>query len=615
MSPDLTAKTMSASKLAAVLAGVCAIALLALVGPIPAASLTIHCPPALAALLIVAVVALGYGFLRQRFAMQRMAEDLSTSLAEKNRAIAEMQQRRLEAEQAYDDAERTLERLGESEALYRLVADNQTDVITLWTAEMGRRYTSPSAKRALGYSAQELIAKPDLFNVHPDDLAVVRDLVEPLVPGGDANSAEFRLIHKDGSQIWVEGTFRRLDDGSDGLLSTTRVIAKRKALELALIHALEEAKAAGQAKSDFLANMTHELRTPLNAIIGFSGVLKASGELGPVSARQVDLIADASQTLLGVVNDVLDFSKLEAGAVEPDLHPFNPEALAESTAAMLADQAAAKGVTLEVSAAGEQDPLLGDSARLRQVLLNFLSNAIKFTSRGSVRIQTRQTQEADGRRLRVEVQDSGIGMSPEQMATIFDRFTQADASTSRQYGGTGLGLAISKRIIEVLGGAVGVTSRVGEGSTFWFEITLQVAAASRGEQDHSAGPIAIDPTLRLLVVDDNAINRELICTLLAPFGVEIETAQDGVEAVEAALRSPFDLILMDVQMPNMDGLAATRRIREAAPAWAPRVPIVAMTANVLPEQVARCLEAGMDGHIGKPISPAQLLAVLSGAEG
>ncbi|HEY2658287.1 MAG TPA: ATP-binding protein [Caulobacteraceae bacterium] len=606
---------MSASKLAAVLAGVCAIALLALVGPIPAASLTIHCPPALAALLIVAVVALGYGFLRQRFAMQRMAEDLSTSLAEKNRAIAEMQQRRLEAEQAYDDAERTLERLGESEALYRLVADNQTDVITLWTAEMGRRYTSPSAKRALGYSAQELIAKPDLFNVHPDDLAVVRDLVEPLVPGGDANSAEFRLIHKDGSQIWVEGTFRRLDDGSDGLLSTTRVIAKRKALELALIHALEEAKAAGQAKSDFLANMTHELRTPLNAIIGFSGVLKASGELGPVSARQVDLIADASQTLLGVVNDVLDFSKLEAGAVEPDLHPFNPEALAESTAAMLADQAAAKGVTLEVSAAGEQDPLLGDSARLRQVLLNFLSNAIKFTSRGSVRIQTRQTQEADGRRLRVEVQDSGIGMSPEQMATIFDRFTQADASTSRQYGGTGLGLAISKRIIEVLGGAVGVTSRVGEGSTFWFEITLQVAAASRGEQDHSAGPIAIDPTLRLLVVDDNAINRELICTLLAPFGVEIETAQDGVEAVEAALRSPFDLILMDVQMPNMDGLAATRRIREAAPAWAPRVPIVAMTANVLPEQVARCLEAGMDGHIGKPISPAQLLAVLSGAEG
>jgi PAS domain S-box-containing protein len=607
---------MIASRLTTTLLMVCAIVTVALAMDSAWAFLIARSPQAfdpLHTMLLAGLVSAPLcGGLAWQFArIQAASAEHAASLAEKSRAIAELQQRRLEAEQAYAASEQGLERLAESEALYRLLADNQTDVITLWSVDLRCEYTSPSVKLALGYTAGEIADNPDLFAVRAEDLAGVQALVRQLTPGGETNSAEFRLVHRDGSDVWVEGAFRRLDDGG-GFISTTRVIAKRKTLEQALIRALDEAKAAVQAKSDFLANMTHELRTPLNAIIGFAGVLKASGELSPSSARQVSLIADASQTLLSVVNDVLDFSRLEAGAVEPDLHPFDPKALAESTTAMLVGQAAAKGVALEVCASGADDPLLGDAARLRQVLLNYLSNAIKFTSRGVVRVCVIQVGDLEHRRLRVEVQDSGIGISSDQIASIFDRFTQADASTSRQYGGTGLGLAISKRIVEALGGSVGVESRVGEGSTFWFETPLRVASSSSDEHGEATAPVSIRSAMRLLVVDDNVVNRELISTLLAPFDLEIETAADGVEAVEAASRASFDLILMDVQMPNMDGLTATRRIREATPPGAARTPIIAMTANVLPDQVARCLEAGMDGHLGKPIIPAKLLSILAG---
>jgi signal transduction histidine kinase/CheY-like chemotaxis protein len=371
-----------------------------------------------------------------------------------------------------------------------------------------------------------------------------------------------------------------------------------------------EAEAAVRVKSEFLANMTHELRTPLNAIIGFSGLLKDAGDLDAHHRRQVTLIWDASQTLLGVVNDVLDFSKLEAGSIEMDLRPFDPETVAHSTVAMLGDQARAKGLGLRVSVSGDAGPLIGDAMRLRQVMLNFVSNAIKFTARGEIEVAVSQSGEGDTRRLRVEVRDQGIGVPPEQAEAIFDRFTQADATISRRFGGTGLGLAICKRIIEALGGSIGVVSAVGAGSTFWFELTAPVADDAESPAPRAEAADGLEGRMRLLVADDNAVNRELIAALLAPFDVEIATAADGVEAVDAAARAPFDLILMDVQMPNMDGLTATRRIREAASAGAPRPPIIAMTANVLPDQVARCLEAGMDDHLGKPISPLKLLEVL-----
>jgi PAS domain S-box-containing protein len=540
-----------------------------------------------------------YYLVSQRLNLQRTKE----ALAE---AVREGLRQRDEAQGARARAESALERMRENEALYRLLADNQTDVISLWSAEGVRKYTSPSAERTFGYSLDELMRLPRAANAHPDDVPIIQALTASLTPESGGKSAEYRLLHRDGSAVWVEGTFKRLDDG--GMISTTRVIAERKRLQLELIRALEEAKSALRVKSEFLANMTHELRTPLNAIVGFSGLLQASETLSAQDSRHAGLIHDASQSLLGIVNDVLDFSKLDADAVEFEARPFDPRVMAQSVVDLMADHAVEKGLGLTAAFTGDDGFLLGDGARLRQVLTNLVSNAIKFTAAGGVNVTVSQSG-GDLRRLRVAVEDCGIGVPSDQRESIFDRFTQADASVSRQYGGTGLGLAICKRIVAAMGGSIGVDSRPGQGSTFWFEVSLPVGQA----------PVALDaPTqvniarkVRLLVVDDNAINRELITALLEPFDIDIETASDGIEAVEACARTSFDLILMDVQMPNMDGLTAARRIRATATPGAARIPIVAMTANVLPEQISRCRAAGMDDHLAKPIDAAKLLETLA----
>jgi len=284
--------------------------------------------------------------------------------------------------------------------------------------------------------------------------------------------------------------------------------------------------------------------------------------------------------------------------------------MAASAAAIVADQAAAKDLALTVVVDETMPALVGDAPRLRQVLLNFLSNAIKFTRAGGVELALSHHAEAGGERLRVEVRDSGIGIEAEHIDQLFMRFTQADASVSRRFGGTGLGLAISKQIVETMGGCIGATSVVGEGSTFWFEVDLPLAGEWKAIAEPEHANAALPRAISLLVVEDNAVNRELITTLLHPFEIEIDTACDGAEAVAAVGRRHYDVILMDVQMPIMDGLTATQRIRALADPASARTPIIAMTANVLPEQIARCREAGMDDHLGKPISPAKLLEAL-----
>jgi signal transduction histidine kinase len=419
---------------------------------------------------------------------------------------------------------------------------------------------------------------------------------------------EYRVLHKDGHEFWAETTFSRLNDGSGRILGVSRDVSHRKALEAELTEAAAQAEAAAAAKTDFLANMTHELRTPLTAILGFAEVLSRSKSLKAADARHVQLIHEASQTLLGVVGDVLDFAKLDAGGFELDPQPFDPAASVLGAASIVAEQASAKGLALSTEIEGVPPRVVGDAPRLRQVLLNFLSNAVKFTREGAIVVAFDWRPTGDRCALRVEVRDTGIGIEPEQIGALFNRFTQADASVSRRFGGTGLGLAISKQIIEAMGGRVGVESRLGEGSVFWFEVELPVAAGLGPSTGSKTPGLGVARPIRALVVEDNAVNRELITTLLSPFPIEIDTACDGAQAVEMAVRG-YDVILMDMQMPVMDGLAATRRIR-ALPGAAAATPIIAMTANVLPEQVARCREAGMDDHIGKPINLAQLLATL-----
>jgi len=519
--------------------------------------------------------------------------------------------RTLAARHRFDEARR---KLAASEAQYRVLADNITDVISMNTLGGRRIYVSPSVVRAMGFTPEELLSTANYTFLHPDDAAWVPRALGKMVESGEEITLQYRVVHKDGRTIWVETNFGVVEGGDEGeplVISVSRPIDARKALETELVEARQRAEAAAAAKSDFLANMTHELRTPLNAIIGFSGVLRGSPRLTGEDARHAGLIHEASNSLLELVNSVLDYSKLEAGAVQLETRAFDPGAPARAMAGLMAEQASAKGLDLAVEMVGETSPVVGDPTRIRQVLLNLLSNAIKFTARGRVTITVDQRPAGPGQaRLRLAVTDSGIGVPPDQVEHLFDRFTQADASVSRQYGGTGLGLAICKRTVELMGGTLGCDSVEGQGATFWFELILPRAEALAEEPEVVAAE-AIGGPMRLLVVEDVAVNRELIATLLAPFDVQIEACENGALAVEAMIRGGFDLVLMDVQMPVMDGLTATRAIRALPAPHARTTPIVAMTANVLPEQVAKCLAAGMDDHIGKPISPAALLGALS----
>ncbi|MFD1191295.1 hybrid sensor histidine kinase/response regulator [Phenylobacterium conjunctum] len=512
--------------------------------------------------------------------------------------------RRLEEAQA---------QLAASEAQYRLLADNVSDVIALNALDGRRLFMSPSIARAVGWTPDEMRTANNFTFLHPEDATWLPQELTRLAQNGGQATHRYRVLHKEGHTIWLEANFGVIPPATTAdepmLISVSRVINDQIRIEEELKEATRRAEAAAAAKSDFLANMTHELRTPLNAIIGFSGILRTSPRLQAQDARHVTLINEASQSLLELVNDVLDFSKLEAGAAEPETRAFDPAETCGAVAELLRDQAVARGLSLDFSAEGDLRPLAGDPARIRQVLMNFLSNALKFTSQGGIRLRLVQTPGQVHDYLRVEVSDTGIGIPPDQIAQLFDRFTQADASVSRRYGGTGLGLAICKRNIELMGGQIGAESAPGEGSTFWFELNLPRTQA-RPEPDRAQASLP-DTALRLLVVEDVAVNRELIQTLLSPFDIEITTAENGVEAVEQMRRAPFDIVLMDVQMPVMDGLTATRAIRALPSDRARSTPIIAMTANVLPDQIRACVEAGMNDHLGKPISPADLLSALS----
>ncbi len=505
-------------------------------------------------------------------------------------------------------------RLVASEAGYRVLADNINDVIALTRANGDRHYISPSIEKAIGHKVEDLLATPNYTYLHPDDAKMVRAAIASLGPDSPECQLDYRVIRKDGGVTWAETIFSRVPDdhphAPGDILSVSRVIDRRKALEEELLHARERAEAGALAKSDFLANMTHELRTPLNAIIGFSGLLRASPTLVGQDARQARLVYEASVSLLELVNSVLDFSKFEAGALELDPGPFELHDWVEATADMIRQQAETKGLSLTIEINGPPIHLLGDAARLRQVLANLLSNAVKFTAAGGVSIAVRGVGDSDRPIWRFEVSDSGVGIPPHQIEAVFERFSQADASISRRFGGTGLGLAISKRIVDLMGGRIGVASTEGQGSTFWFEVPLPVTEPLDLDASPAADAAVLDRPMRLLLVEDMEVNRELVCALLAPFDVEVVSAVNGVEAIDRVRDGAYDMILMDVQMPVMDGLTATRRIRAMGSKALRDVPIIAMTANVLPEQIERCLEAGMNDHIGKPISPASLLGAL-----
>jgi signal transduction histidine kinase len=369
------------------------------------------------------------------------------------------------------------------------------------------------------------------------------------------------------------------------------------------------AEAASRAKTDFLATMSHEIRTPMNSIIGFTEVILRRMDLAEESRRQLTMVQRSGDALLTVVNDILDFSKVEAGQVALSPRAAKIASIAQDTIAIVAEPAQRKGLTLDVVIDAPADATyLADDHRLRQVLLNLLNNAIKFTESGSIRLQVTVTAGEQADLVHFAVSDTGLGIAPDALPLLFQRFSQADSSITRSYGGTGLGLAICKGLVELMDGKVGVESTLGTGSTFWFEVSLPHAAAIaevRQEDRESDGIGA-----HILLVDDHPVNRELGVTVLALLGCTADVACNGLEAISMAKAGHYDAILMDVHMPEMDGLAATRAIRLLAGPQA-RTPIIAMSADVMPDQVAKMRESGMVDSVGKPISIEALGAVLA----
>lgn len=503
------------------------------------------------------------------------------------------------------DAARKAERLA-------LVAQHATDSI-VFTAPDGRiEWVNEGFTRVTGYSFDEAVGQQpgDLLNSEETSLAALdallqaRDDVRPV-------RLELQNRTKSGRVIWVEVSMSPVL-GADGkpsvYIAVERDITQAKAHATELALARNAAEAAAQAKSQFLATMSHEIRTPMNGVIGVAELLEET-ELDPVQRQYVSTIVDSSRALLTIINDVLDLSKLQAGKFDLLVEPFSIKDGITRALDLLRPTAMKKAITLQADLSAIQHQHLGDSGRLRQILLNLLGNAVKFTAAGSVTVAVDITADGPLDHIRIAITDSGIGIAADRIGHVFDSFAQADTAISRQFGGTGLGLTISRLLAQQMGGDIEVSSELGIGSVF--TLVLRLARAAQNPATSLGRHAAPRTNLRLLVAEDNRTNMLVTRKLLERSVASIDEAENGKLAVAAYWRAQPDLVLMDVSMPEMHGQDATREIRRfEAEAGLPRCPIVALTAYASSEEAALCLAAGMDGVLTKPLIRAELYALL-----
>ncbi|MBV7535164.1 CHASE domain-containing protein [Duganella sp. sic0402] len=472
-----------------------------------------------------------------------------------------------------------------------------------------RRFLYVNARMAecMGRPVQDIIGKLDRELMPPNEADAAWALERPVFADGLKRSGETQFIGRDGvtQHLWTVKVPVELGRSSTAVIGL--------ATDVTALHQLkEEADAANQAKSDFLSNMSHEIRTPMNSIIGMAH-LALKSVTHPKQRDYLQKIYHSGQHLLGIINDILDFSKIEAGKMDLEVLDFTLDALLANISSQLGESAEARGLALVYEIwPGLSHQLRGDPLRLEQVLLNFVGNAIKFSENGQVTIRARPVEERDSHiMVKFEVQDHGIGMTREQMAQLFQSFHQADTSTTRSYGGTGLGLVISKQLAELMGGGVGVDSKLGGGSTFWFTARLAKGACPLAADSASVQPDVLDSIrgASILLVEDNIFSQQVGRELLEDAGATVCVANNGREGLDLLLKERFDCVLMDVQMPVMDGYEATRLIR-AHPQLSATL-IIAMTANAGRGDQQRCLDAGMDEFVTKPIAPKLLFDMLS----
>ena len=523
------------------------------------------------------------------------------------------------------DVVRAQERVAKSEFTLQQVMMATQEGIWDWDVPFGHLAHNERWFRILGFEEGEIDDHVDAFSrqLHPDDKALVWERIQQLLDGKDLHYAsEHRMLRKDGSVIWVLDRGRVVRRDAQGravrVVGAYSDISERRQGQVALEEALLLAQSATRAKSEFLATMSHELRTPMNGVLGMAQLLTRPAVSDAHRVEYAQVILRSGETLLALLNDILDLSRVEAGRLEISTSTFSPAALVAEVLETYREPAARKGLHLRM----QQDSMprgtyLGDPLRLRQMLSNYVNNAVKFTSAGQVSMSVTEEHDARGQAvLEFGVVDTGVGFTPDKLPLLFQPFSQLDGSPTRQYGGSGLGLSIVARLAELMGGEVGASSIAGQGSRFWFRIPAarQPGPAAYGRNTR---PLLDAPKLDLpapvLVAEDNPVNREVIGLLLANLGATVEFAEEGQAAVEAVVSGRhFAIVLMDVQMPVLDGLEATRAIRRwETDRGRPRVPILAVSAGVFDDQRRQCIDSGMDDFVGKPVVIDELVAALS----
>lgn len=566
----------------------------------------------------------------------RLAQDLQRSLTElrqererSRRLLAELEQQTHELERLRSSVNReSNSRLLAEEALDetrdRLQLAVEAAGLALWDWQLDASTVFLSARwgELIGDVAMDGQWDLDKLHdrVHPDDVFRLRENVRALLGGSRQREMFQHRVRRDDEWIWVETHAMVAERDRRGqplrLMGTVADISERKRAELETARAREMAEQASRAKSAFLANMSHEVRTPLNALMGLTRMLMDS----PLNEEQkgwLELMDGSAHALLALLNDILDLSRIEAGKLNIEQVRFELRQAVDEAVGPYAEQARARSLSFSLVVHPETPEWVrGDPGRLRQVLGNLLSNAVKFTPRhGRVRVEVRPSPQDEGL-LEFVVQDSGIGIARKQQATIFDAFTQADVSTARRYGGSGLGLAICDRLARLMGGRIGLDSALGQGSTFTLSLPLQESSA--GAQDAVSTPADLDALSQtgkryagrvVLLAEDNPVNELVMRQMLIRLGCTVRVARGGAQAVAQWEQGGIDLILMDVQMPGMSGLEATRRIRETeARRRMGRQPIVAVTAGAMSGDRQACLDAGMDGYVAKPVEPHRLVS-------